>query len=1331
MTTVLVRRPAPLDLAQAESDEGPLVLAAPPQNAEQPASSTNVAAIVMPLVSGSGSLLITLTNRDRPLFAAAGLLFMIVSVGLGILLFVGTRSSARRRQRDNRERYLDYLEGMRRRARAATAQQRARAARRHPDPAALIDLVRLPARRWERRRCDADFLRIRIGTGATPLARGLSVAADRANPLTSHDPVCLAAAESLVERYAELAEQPLTVPLAEIGCLSIVGDREWGRSVARGVIAQLVALHPPDDVRIAVVRALPLADQWDWVKWLPHSLDEPLVQASVDEILARIDDLDARQADADRRRGPVGAGVVRFVVIVDGEFQYGPPYLDTSSGSLLDLGIHVIHLVAHRREEPDHVDLRITLSGGATALLEGPGSNRGGELVRAVDCVEASSVSALARSIAPLRLVEDDAGQPPGTPGSLRDILGIDDVAQLDPRQQWLAKSPRDFLRVPLGFGAAGQPVYLDLKESARGGMGPHGLVVGATGSGKSELLRTMVTSLAAAHPPERLALLLVDFKGGATFAGFADLPHLAGTVTNLAADPGLVQRFRDALYGELTRRQRVLAEAGNLPNVHAYADLVDRSPEPDSFEPMPHLLVIIDEFAELLTARPDFAELFLAVGRIGRSIGIHLLLATQRLDAGRIRGLESHLSYRISLRTFSESESREVLGVPDAYHLPPEPGVGYLKVDTTVYDRFKAALISAPYRDPASECPAPARVVEFSTKPLAAPHPRACSDPVAPAEPSTVAGSESVGSQAPTATILDVAVQRLGDVDAQRVRQVWIDPLPQVLSLDEVPTGAARATDAVAGSDSGAVVAVLGLRDIPEQQLQSALTWDFAGPHGNVLIIGTALSGKSVLLRTMVCSLALRYPPGDVALYCLDYGGGSLTALEGLPQVAGVATRADPDRVRRTVADVLAMLDAREALMTQHGWDSADGLRRARRRGALPSSVLGDVFLVIDGWAALREAESDLEDQVMTIANRGPSLGVHTVLSASAGSQIRMRLAAAFPGRIELRLSDAFDSTIDRQLAESVPDGVPGRGLVPGGHLVQIALPRIDGGRGLADLADGVRHLIDEVHRRWPGPSVSSVRVLPTSISLPDLVSRPAGSSLDTGRGVIVGLSERDLAPAVVDLFAADPHLQVYGESQSGKSTLLRTLLHQLISSRTPADLAILLVDYRRAHLDLVPPDYLLRYCTSAVATRQAVAEVCTGLARRVPGPEVTSEELRARSWWNGPEIVVVVDDYDQVSAAAGNPLVALTDFIPQGHDLGLHVVTARRTGGACRAMFEPVTQSLSELGGPGFLLSGDRTEGRLVNGVASLRLPPGRALLARRGGPAEQVQIAWTDPA
>ena len=300
----------------------------------------------------------------------------------------------------------------------------------------------------------------------------------------------------------------------------------------------------------------------------------------------------------------------------------------------------------------------------------------------------------------------------------LVDLLGLGDIRDLDLDVAWRPRLPRDRLRVPIGLTPQGQPISLDIKESAQQGMGPHGLIIGATGSGKSEVLRTLVLALALTHSSEDLNFVLVDFKGGATFAGMADMPHVSAIITNLGEELTLVDRMQDALQGEMVRRQELLRSAGNFANVNDY-EKARRTDRPD-LAPLPALLIVADEFSELLAAKPEFVDLFVAIGRLGRSLQMHLLLSSQRLEEGRLRGLESHLSYRIGLRTFSAAESRTVLGVPDAYELPPIPGVGYLKPDPTTMVQFRAVLRLRPAQGPppgrrrarGRRRPRPARVV-------------------------------------------------------------------------------------------------------------------------------------------------------------------------------------------------------------------------------------------------------------------------------------------------------------------------------------------------------------------------------------------------------------------------------------------------------------------------------------------------------------------------------------------------------------------------------------------------------------------------------------------
>ena len=261
-----------------------------------------------------------------------------------------------------------------------------------------------------------------------------------------------------------------------------------------------------------------------------------------------------------------------------------------------------------------------------------------------------ATAEALARRLAAAaQRHRDGDGEPATADGTtdLVDLLGLPDVRRYDPAAGWRPRPAADRLRVPIGLADSGEPIHLDLKEAACQGMGPHGLVIGATGSGKSELLRTLVLGLALTQSPEELNLVLVDFKGGATFAEMSALPHLSALITNLADDLTLVDRMQDALSGELVRRQEILRAAGGHASVRDYE--LARAAGAD-LDPVPALFVVVDEFSELLAARPELIDLFVAIGRLGRSLGLHLLLASQRLDEGRLRGLESHLSYRIGL---------------------------------------------------------------------------------------------------------------------------------------------------------------------------------------------------------------------------------------------------------------------------------------------------------------------------------------------------------------------------------------------------------------------------------------------------------------------------------------------------------------------------------------------------------------------------------------------------------------------------------------------------------------------------------------------------------
>lgn len=1314
MTTTLVKRPARTEPPMTTTEA--LSIAPPPNRGQSISPLAGAAMMMMPLMAGTGSLTVAVTQRGNPILVVGAFLTLLASIAIGAVMLISQRSGTKRQVREGRERYLDYIEALREHVRRSIAEQRAEQSWRFPEPALLLGIATDNTRRWERRRSHQDFLTLRFGTGDVPLSAGLTLEADT-GPLNDFDPVCLNAAQELQQRYAVLHAQPITASLAGVSQLSILGDVEVRRRLAVALVLQLATWHSPNDLSIAVVRSNQAAAHWDWVKWLPHVQDPTTldgevpvrrVTATVAELRALLEEeFENRLNQHQRSRGSRAMATEPLVIILDGE-GLGPERLAPPDphASLADLGIHVINLLDSQRQEPESVDARMSVNAEGIARADWHDGD-----FRA-DLPAPGLEVTIARTLSPLRLTLDqvDADELNDTVG-LPEILGVSDPARIDLRRTWRPRALRDLLRVPIGVGQNGGTVMLDLKESAHGGMGPHGMVVGATGSGKSEMLRTLVSALVIGHGPDRLALMLVDFKGGATFAPMEGIPHIAGMITNLQDDLTLVDRMRDALYGEMQRRQEILKQAGNLPNVTAYQDLIDAGQD---LPPLPHLLVIIDEFSELLTAKPDFADLFVAVGRIGRSIGVHLLLATQKLEMGKIRGLESHLSYRIALRTFSEGESRDAIGVPDAYHLPPEPGSGYLKVDTSVFERFKAALVSAPYVPPDTS-------------------PRATAVPVVPfvavnglgawvaSQTADQEAAQATPAHGPSgdASVLDVLCREIVKTQAERVRPVWLEPLPRRLALGEL----APHTDV---GEPGTVAAMLGRMDDPSRQRQFPLVWDFTGGGSNLLLLGSPATGKSTLLATMVSSLALRYAPGDVSIYVIDYGGGLLHGLQDLPHVATVAGRTDPELVQRAINDVMTALAEREATFREHGFTSMDQWRTARRQGSLPDDVPGDIFLIVDGWGSFRDEQDGLEDVIGDIAARGQNFGVHVVLTITQGLQVRMRMQAAFGGQIVLRLNDVYDSPFDRTLMRQLPKDVPGRGIAESGgeFIFQAALPRITPASDGEETSAGFPGIIAAARERWGDRSVSKVRVLPDLVRERDLPTPNHGDQV-----ALVGLSDLNLGPAGVDLFGTSPHLFIFGDGQTGKTNTLKVLARQLMAMRTPEEIGFVVVDYRRTLLEVIPADYELAYVTNPDDAAGVTNEITSALRQRIPGKDVTAQQLRERSWWKGLDVVVLIDDFELVATSVGNPLQGFASLIPQARDLGFHTVLARRTGGAARALYDPLVQSMTDLGTPGLMFSGDRSEGRILNNVAPTALPPGRALYVAPGGYTSQLQVALAE--
>ncbi|MGI5247394.1 type VII secretion protein EccCb [Dactylosporangium sp. CA-139066] len=977
--------------AEPEYPAGELVLDAPPVLPASPARSWPLLLTVVPLLVGAGSMALLFAGQPiGPLVYLTGGLFLLSVVGVLAVMFGRGTGPGRRERLLARQAYLRHLGQRRRQARRSAQMQRATLLYRHPDPDALWSIP--PSRRlWERRPGDTDFAVVRVALG--PQALATPIVAPPARPLDDPDPMSALALRRFMASYAAVDNLPVAIPLGDHARLHVQGSPEQARALARAIVAQAAAFHSPDDLIVAVCAGPGAAAQWEWAKWLPHAQHPKLrdalgparlVAPSVVALETLLDPI-----TGNRPRFEPGFVAPHVLLVLDGGDELQSAHLLRPGGVA---GVTVLDLSP--RPSP--------LDGAATVSIDGYGT-----LLRATaegwtpagraDALSLAEAEALALQLAPLRPDSPDASE---TTGDLA-LLGLDAVDDFDPAARWSAAG--EGLRVRLGWSPDGAPVELDLDRD-----GPHGLVIAADDAGRAELLRAIVAGLAVAYGPERINFLLVDAHGAGTFAGLDALPHTGALIAGLATQPPLVDRLAQTIEGELRRR---------------------RSARPDA-----SLVIVGDGLGDV----PGLAAALEEAGRARGPLGVHLLLASRRLDEGRSRALDAHLTYRIGL-------GPAPAGDPDV------PGRGHLSVGSEPPRPFRPASVSGLYGRSAPAAP----VIH---------------DYVAAYVPSaTPADAPPVASAG--AAALDVLVARMRGQGVP-AHPLWLPPLAESPTLGALlPAPVAdpqRGLTVPAPELQGGLYAAIGVVDRPLEQRRDPLWWELAGPAGHAIVVGGPASGKSTVLRTLILGLALSHTPAEATFHCLDFGGGGLQALRDLPHVAGVLALHDQDAVRRTVAGLQSLRAARQRRFAASSVDSMATYRRLRRAGQHADDPFGDVFLVIDGWSALRDFP-DLAEALDDLTSRGLTYGVHVVATATRWPDVPAPVRERFGSRVELRLTEPTDSQIDRRAAANVPDRAPGRGLIPGGLQFLGALPRLDGRPTTEDLAEGVASLVTQIREATP----------------------------------------------------------------------------------------------------------------------------------------------------------------------------------------------------------------------------------------------------------------------
>jgi S-DNA-T family DNA segregation ATPase FtsK/SpoIIIE len=1251
---------------------------APPSPLQKP-STTFGSGLIIPLIAvvAMGSLFMFggIASGDRTY-----LVLSVVALGLGSALptawmFFEDRRKFRARGREQIEQHGRRLRHAELElARLRDEEQDLRAA----DDPRPEDLERRAVARgkrlFERRLGDQDFLHLRLGPGLAQTYVDLVYRDERTvevHDLPPEHAFLQRQGRHIADQYRQVPDVPIRFDLARAGAVGFTGRYADSAALVRSVLCQAAIHHSPDDLRlVGFLGTRPLED-WTWLKWLPHARNGGAGEAATSlawdaptrQELSRwlFDELSGRKralAEANAFSGSDGHSFPWLLLFVD-DFRAvrADPAIRMVLADGRTLRVALIGLADDVTSVPG--------SCGGVVAVEGRGSHgmvtyaesfgQSEPIQCAPDDMDVERAERLGRALAPLVVLDDSAeGQTGDIPSriSFFESLGIASIEQLDVAQSWRLGPVSNLLRTPLGPTAGGDLLWLDLKEQSQSGHGPHGLVAGTTGAGKSELLLTLIGGLALRHPPDVLNFVLVDYKGGDAFLTVADLPHTVALITDL--DRHLAARALLTLRSEIKRREHRLLEM-RAAGVSSLADYQSRRGDR---EPMPFLVIVVDEFARLKDDLPEFINGLIDVARVGRSLGVHLILATQTPSGTVDDQIQKNTNFGVCLRVRDSQDSKQVIGEPDAALLPGSlPGRGYFRAGLEPVRLFQTARVGAAYYPRATH--AAFEVVPFE--------PRLNGELRQTPSVPTAEASHRTEVRALVAH-LRAAAQSMGNAAT-----LWPAALPDVVSLvsgelanpELAPPALFKAPEPDWASPPAEwLVAPVGLVDEPTRQAQGPFRLDVSR---NCIVYGGAGSGKSTLLRTLATSLAMTHAPRDLHLYCLDFDARTLGMLAALPHCgdSGVFFPRDTVRIRRLIRMLEhELIQRREAGVTN--------LRQQRRADGDPSFArFPFIVVLLDNFAAFRETFEEEETltrsvdsmlgDLASLMRDGPAAGIHFVVTSGMSSSINSTIANAAETRVALRLTDVADYGIVGRL-DQVPEHVPpGRGFAVGTppREFQVALlpDEVETATQLAVTGTSTADLFNQLRAAAGEDGPAAVHDLPVWLSLDDeRVQTALAEAEPGGLPIVLGLDDERSRPIVFDL-SEMLHMLVLGPPGSGKTSLLASCVLQLLASPAGAQLGL--------YMALPRPSALSELASSSAC--HGVARHTVQLGELLDDLEVVVDERREalrsgeRAALRDP-LLLVLDDYELLRQDDDflDMEMRLARLARRGTAVGLHVILA-----------------------------------------------------------------------
>lgn len=1286
------------------------------------APNTTIASLMLPLSGTVLSVVIsvvlvvtaTKTNGMSLIGLVMSVPMMLASLGSGLYNFKRERKKYEQETTSREQNYRAYLADRRQALDAMRQAQLNASLVPNPD---LTECHRRAERRdpekrlWERAPGDGDFLSLRLGTGQTGASFPVK---PPALPQGGGAPDnLLQDALNLAKSYGQIDGVAIPVPLLQIGSVSFAGRRDVLHNIMRALLMQLATHHAPTEVKVVLIFPENDIDAWAWVRWLPHVWDDDRSQRfmastpdAARQLLSGLYDL-LKQRELQRADDKGSSQVIfspSFVFIFADPTLFSGPEA-ANLGPLLRLlangtkiGAHALYLHERLEQARKECGAVVDLTGNNGKLrVVGPPSI---EYIFTPDRVDSNQALAFSVSLAPLRLETLGGASNLPVVVPLLDLFGVTKVEDLPVRQNWQKSEPFKSLSVPLGRRAGNDLVYLDLHER---GHGPNGLVAGTVGSGKSELIQSLILSLAIHFPPSDVVFVLLDFKGGGMAFPMEGLPHVVNIITNLEME--LVGRALTSLEAELERREHLFKQAG-VTHIDDYMKLYRQKKVKDS---LPYLVLIVDEFTVLKDKQPDDMRRFVMVAVKGRSLGFRMILATQKPHGVISDQIDANSRFRLCLRVARPEDSTDMIKRPDAASLTGA-GRTYFRVgEDEIFELFQTAWSGAPYiPDGGGAKQDPQGIAEVFLN-----GGRRLLQPTTQA-----AKTQSSGKQ------MEVVIQHLQRLAEQGgmkdLPKVWLAPLPL-----EIPLGQIRPAEGWNGKtwqpSKTWLAPVIGLVDDPVHQRQDPLRLDL-GRQGHLAIYGAPGVGKTTFLQTLVMSLVFSHSPQEVNLYLLDFGGRILKLFEALPHVGGVILPDETERLKRLVKLLQREMDERKTLLVQAGVSTLTAYR------GQVSDPPPAIVVLVDNYPELALNDPELADAFTAFTREGANLGIHFIFTSNMINAIPSRVSGNMALAVALEMNDQGDygQVVGRTGALLPLRGVRGRGLVRGAPPLEFQTALPVAGATESERSTAMARLFGVMSAAWQGPCARPVPVLPAVVPLCDLQPPTNVWSSTAKPAVPIGLDTETLEPFELGL-SDGPHFLITGHSASGKTSLLQSWVLALAEQVSPEWLELYLLDLGNSNLmpfshfphvkAYVEDDDRLGEMLDVLRLKLDERRQKLDKARREAGGLLDEDAFISKL----PSMVLVMDDYDQFCQQASDGHKTLLEELLRRRGLGFHTLIAGPI-----SEFSTTWESLGKTikaAQTGFLLgTTDPTDLSLFNfrlpmGVSGKTLPPGMGYYVRRG--------------